>query len=320
MKRRLTLATMMLGLCAIVAGAAYRAENQRTQENATTTSQGTLTPMDSMAPVATDLVDGSERPLDVPYVPTPEEVVEQMLNLANVQKSDVVYDLGCGDGRIVITAARKYGVRGVGVDIDPERIRESRENARTAGVQDRVQFLQQDLFKTDIKEASVLMLYLLPEINLRLRPELFRQLKPGTRIASHSFDMGDWKPDQTVQVPAGGYARTVHYWVLPAHVGGTWQWNGAGAVGQNSLQLNQKFQEIDGTLNGAGQNTAIANATLDGDRISFTVGQTTYTGRVSGNIIKGSVKGGAGERNWEANRQAGDLPPIEGSAATTETA
>jgi SAM-dependent methyltransferase len=242
MKKRITLAMTMLALCAIVAGAAVMTQNQRNQTGAVTTTQSMTGANDSVAPIA-EVADGPERPLDVPYVPTPEDVVEQMLTLAKVQKDDVVYDLGCGDGRIVITAAKKYGVRGVGVDIDPERIRESKENARKADVQDRVQFLQQDLFKTDVSEASVLMLYLLPEINLRLRPQLFQQLKPGTRIASHSFNMGDWQPDQTVQVPADGYDRTVHFWVLPAHVGGTWQLNGTGAAGQNSLQVNQKFQK-----------------------------------------------------------------------------
>jgi precorrin-6B methylase 2 len=148
---------------------------------------------------------------DVPYVPTPQTVVDKMLEIAALTKDDVVYDLGSGDGRIVITAAKKYGVRGVGVDIDPERIREANANAVLAGVADRVKFLEQDLFKTDLKEASVVTLYLLPEVNLRLRPKLWNELKPGTRVVSHAFDMGDWPPEQRVEVEG----KTIYFWVIP---------------------------------------------------------------------------------------------------------
>lgn len=148
---------------------------------------------------------------DVPYVPTPQSVVDKMLELAAVTKDDVVYDLGSGDGRIVITAAKKYGVRGVGVDIDPERIKEANANAVLAGVSDRVKFLEQDLFKTDLKEATVVTLYLLPDVNLRLRSKLWQELKPGTRVVSHAFDMGDWAPQQRVEVEG----KTIYYWVVP---------------------------------------------------------------------------------------------------------
>ncbi|NDJ15778.1 SAM-dependent methyltransferase [Myxacorys almedinensis] len=148
---------------------------------------------------------------DVPYVPTPQEVVNEMLQLANVGPNDVLYDLGSGDGRIVITAAQKFGTRGVGVDIDPERVAEANANAQTAGVTDRVEFRQQDLFQTDLREATVVTLYLLPEVNQRLRPKLFSELKPGTRIVSHAFDMGNWKPEQVRQVNG----RTVYYWTVP---------------------------------------------------------------------------------------------------------
>ncbi|MBE9003772.1 class I SAM-dependent methyltransferase [Fortiea sp. LEGE XX443] len=154
-----------------------------------------------------------ERPADVPYVPTPQPVVDAMLNVAKVSKNDVLYDLGSGDGRIVITAAQKYGTRGVGIDISPERIQEANANAQKAGVTDRVQFRQQDLFKTDFSEATVITLYLLPEVNLKLRPQLL-QLKPGTRIVSHAFDMGDWKPQQTLQVEG----KTIYYWVVPEEI------------------------------------------------------------------------------------------------------
>lgn len=154
---------------------------------------------------------------DVPFVPSPEDVVDRMLQVAGVGKGDVVYDLGSGDGRIVIAAARKYGARGVGVDIDPARIEEARENARKAGVADRVKFVQQDLFDADIHEATVVTLYLLPNVNQRLRPKLLRELKPGTRVVSHSFDMGDWKPVRTVEMDG----RTIYYWVVPPRGRGT---------------------------------------------------------------------------------------------------
>ena len=152
---------------------------------------------------------------DVPYVPTPQTVVDEMLKLANVSKGDVVYDLGCGDGRLVITAVKNFGARrGVGVDIDPQRITESNENAKVAGVTDRVRFAVQNLFETDFKEATVVTLYLLPEVNLKLRPKLLRELKPGTRIVSHAFSMGDWEPEKTVTVEPGG--QRLYLWTVPA--------------------------------------------------------------------------------------------------------
>jgi SAM-dependent methyltransferase len=153
-----------------------------------------------------------KKKLDVPYVPTPQTVVDAMLSLAAVTKDDVVYDLGCGDGRIVISAAKKHGARGVGVDIDPDRIQEANANAKTAGVSDRVKFIEQDLFQTDFKDASVVTLYLLPDINLKLRPKLLSELKPGTRVVSHAFDMGDWKPDKTESVDGN---RTIYFWIIP---------------------------------------------------------------------------------------------------------
>ncbi len=150
---------------------------------------------------------------DVVYVPTPQAVVDKMLELAEVGKNDVIYDLGSGDGRIPITAAQKFGTRGVGIDIDPERIKEANANAEKAGVTDKVKFLQQDLFTTDFSKATVVTLYLLPELNVKLRPQLFK-LKPGTRIVSHAFDMGDWKPEKTVEVDG----KTIYYWTVPEKV------------------------------------------------------------------------------------------------------
>lgn len=177
--------------------------------------------------------------LDAPYLPTPQVVVEEMLKLAQVKGDDVLYDLGSGDGRIVITAAQKLGTRGVGVEMDPQRIQEANENAQKASVDDRVQFLQQDLFQTDLRKATVVTLYLLPKLNLKLRSRLLSQLKPGTRIVSHEFDMGEWKPQRVVVVqgpqqgeemlyrdescytrlvPAPQRKHTLYYWVVPKDV------------------------------------------------------------------------------------------------------
>ncbi len=149
--------------------------------------------------------------LDVPYVPTPQEVVDRMLALAKVGKNDVLYDLGCGDGRIVVTAARQLGARGTGIDIDPVRIAEAQDNARKAGVDKRVSFKVGDLFQTDLSDASVVTLYLLPTINTRLRPRLWQQLKVGSRVVSHAFDMGpEWPPEKTASVEG----RTIYYWTI----------------------------------------------------------------------------------------------------------
>lgn len=155
-----------------------------------------------------------ERTPDVVYVPTPPEVVDKMLEMAKVGKDDILFDLGSGDGRIPITAAKRFGTRGTGIDIDPERIKEANANAKKEGVSDKVTFLQQDLFKSDFSKATVVTLYLLPELNVKLRSQLFKQLKPGTRIVSHAFDMGDWKPERTANV--GG--RTVYFWTIPKEV------------------------------------------------------------------------------------------------------
>jgi ribosomal protein L11 methylase PrmA len=149
---------------------------------------------------------------DVIYVPTPHEVVDDMLRLADVKKGDILYDLGSGDGRIAIAAAKKFGIKAVGIDIDPERIHEATENARKAGVANLVQFRQEDLFKADFREATVVTLYLLPDLNVKLRPRLWEELKPGTRIVSHQFDMGTWKPEKRLD----SNGRVVYFWTVPA--------------------------------------------------------------------------------------------------------
>jgi SAM-dependent methyltransferase len=160
-------------------------------------------------------VPSQNRKLDVWYVPTPNEIVDRMLDVANVTALDVVYDLGCGDGRIVIAAAKKYGTRGVGVDLDPARIREAQANAKKAGVESLVTFKVADMFKTDLHEATVVTLYLLPELNRRLKPKLFAELRPGARVVSHDWDMGrDWPADQEIKLGTSG----IYMWKMPAHV------------------------------------------------------------------------------------------------------
>lgn len=158
------------------------------------------------------LAQSGPRTPDVPFVPTSQELVVQMLKLANVSKNDTVYDLGCGDGRIVITAAKDFGAHAVGVDINPERIKEANENARKAGVTDRVNFVEGDLFTAEIRPATVVTLYLLPNVNLKLRPRLLKELKPGTRVVSHSFDMEDWKPEKEIEVNGS----RLYLWTIPA--------------------------------------------------------------------------------------------------------
>ncbi len=258
--------------------------------------------------------------LDVPYEPSSEEVVGAMLEIAKVGKNDLVYDLGCGDGRIVIAAAQKAGARGVGVDLDPERIKESIENARKASVTDRVQFFQQNLFQTEIGNATVVMLYLWPEVNLKLRPKLFRELKPGTRVVSHSHDMGSWEPDQTITASEG---HRVHFWVIPANVTGTWEWDMIGEKERYVLKLGQQFQKVSGTLQLGSDEIPVKNLELRGDRLQFTVerffkGQMQilrFIGLVQGHLIEGTAeemtKSSQGKGIWKAKRDPSSMKPLD---------
>lgn len=229
----------------------------------------------------------------VPYVPTPQEVVERMLEIAKVTSSDYLIDLGSGDGRIVVTAAKKYGTRGFGVDINPERIREANENAKAAGVVDKVAFYQRDLFATDLSDATVITMYLLPRVNLELRPKLL-DLKPGTRIVSHDFSMEDWKPDAHVKMQvkekygASGGTSDIYFWVIPAKVAGSWQWELA--IGGKSYpyqaSLAQKFQEVSGTAKARGIDARLQNTRLRGERIRF-----SFTAPVDGQPVKHEFSG-----------------------------
>ena len=254
---------------------------------------------------------------DVIYKGTPYPTVNAMLDVARVKKGEMVYDLGSGDGRIVIAAAKRYGARGVGVEIDPKLIALSNENARKAGVADRVRFVQQDLFTMDFKDADVVTLYLLPQLNRRLRPKMLRELRPGTRVVSHAFDMGDWKPDKTVR------KYTVHYWVIPAQVAGTWQGTAAGGE-RFVLDLKQAYQTATGTLRLGNRTLPLTAARLDGDWFSATAtaagGAGQYdtirlSGRVRGGGMQGSleIQGGdsAGKREWTATRDGAAARPSE---------
>jgi SAM-dependent methyltransferase len=261
---------------------------------------------------------------DVVYVPTPHHVVDEMLRIADVTKDDVVYDLGGGDGRVVIAAAKNYGARGVGVDIDPQRIEESRANARRDGVAERVTFLQQDLFATDIREATVVSLYLLAKLNLQLRPKLLSDLRPGTRVVSHAFGMEDWHPDKELRVPGSPSAHHVYYWVIPADVAGTWHWSVPAPTGEQryTLRLQQRFQKVDGTLSTEGEEVPVANVTLVGEQLSFSAAtmvpgrqaKMSFDGRVSGETMQGrmEVQDGASARqqHWTAHRA------VDGTTAT----
>ena len=251
--------------------------------------------------------------LDVPFEPSSTEIVEEMLQMAGVNGKDLVYDLGCGDGRVVITAAKKTGARGVGVDLDPQRIRESAENARKAGVAGRVKFFQQDLFQTDIRKATVVMLYLWPEVNLRLRPKLLRELKPGTRVVSHSHDMGTWEAEQSITATNG---HKVYFWVVPANVSGTWEWEMAGPNGKERwlLRLQQSFQKVSGTLRAGAEEMSLKELELKGAWLRFAsegelkgqIYKIQFEGRVKDHLLEGtmeetSVKGSS-RHTWRAKR------------------
>lgn len=204
---------------------------------------------------------------DVPFVPTDEPVVAAMLRFGGVNASDVVYDLGCGDGRIVIAAARHHGARGVGIDIDPVRIQECRENAHKARVADRVRFVCQSFFDADVREATVVMLYLLPSINVRLRPRLMEQLRPGTRIIGNYFEIGDWQPDMTAEA----HHRKLMQWIVPAEVAGRWTCvvNEPGKRHRILLKLRRHHQVVTGSARIGRDEVRLLNGRLFGDRLTF---------------------------------------------------
>lgn len=238
--------------------------------------------------------------LDVPYVPTPAQVVNRMLELAQVGPEDFVIDLGSGDGRIAIAAVKDHGAKGaLGVDLNPERIAEARANATEAGVTDKVEFREQNLFDTDFSSASVLTMYLLPDVNLALRDKVLA-LEPGTRVVSHAFDMEDWEADVFERVDG----RSVHLWIVPAQVAGHWKLDGP--EGGMALELTQVFQNVSGTAQDAGGQSLPVSGSLNGSAIRLVVGDgeaaRTYTGNVQGSSMLVAAAG-SGDHNWKGTRQ-----------------
>ena len=257
---------------------------------------------------------------DTPYVQTPQNVVERMLQVARVGPGDYVIDLGSGDGRMVITAAQKFGARGFGVDLDRRLVELANRRAASAGVADRAVFYERDLYDTDLTAASVVTIYLLPEVNLMVRPKLLATLKPGTRIVSHDYNMGDWPPDDQMVLdapdkPVGRDKKSkVFYWVVPANAAGRWRWElpFSGKAVVFNLSVAQNFQTIKGSVTVDGQTWPLENARLRGEEISFTVNDTRaktrydFSGRVSGQGITGEVRasGANAQRQleWDAAR------------------
>lgn len=251
-------------------------------------------------------------PYEVPFVPSPQIVVDEMLLLANVTKDDFVIDLGSGDGRILISAAAKFGARGIGVDLDEVLVYQSEAAAQNAGVADRVQFLRQDLFKTDLSKATVITLYLLPGVTQRLRPRLY-DLKPGTRIVAHDFELGEWKPDvkRTVR-------KNVMLWVVPAKIGGHWRLNVPlpGGAQTWDVEIRQKYQEIDGIVRVKDQPPGgLWQTSLNGDRVSFVIVDSSdrdneanlyFEGVVRDGVMSGEMRRGVGVKqtrhSWRAER------------------
>jgi len=255
---------------------------------------------------------------DTPYVQTPINVVERMLEIAKVGPGDYVVDLGSGDGRMVITAAKKHGARGFGVDLDRNLVAIANRNAAKAGVADRAVFYERDLHATDVSRASVMSIYLLPEVNLMIRPRLLATLKPGTRIVSHDYNMGNWQPDYQEELAAPGkkvgigQRSKILYWVVPGNAAGRWLWRVAmeGKPVEFDLSLQQNFQMLEGTLAAGGRSGRIDKGRLTGNEIavSATLQSVRYelSGRIINNAIEGKVRVAAGaatrEMPWAATR------------------
>ena len=259
-------------------------------------------------PVTAPAADGEYTPhvgqegKDVIWVPTPQALVEKMLDMAKLTAQDIHYDLGSGDGRTVITAAKR-GAQAVGVEYNPDMVALSERAAAKEGVAGKAKFIQGDIFQTDFSHATVVTLYLLPSLNVKLRPTILK-MKPGTRVVSHAFTMDEWQPDQTENVEG----RTAYLWIVPAPVDGTWRWNGSGSGPRNyEVALRQQFQKVDGTARLDSKPGQLRDVNLRGDQISFTVlnadgARRDFSGRVSGNTMQGVMKQPGGETKWSATR------------------
>ncbi|WP_114954949.1 SAM-dependent methyltransferase [Sphingosinicella terrae] len=242
------------------------------------------------------LLNGRED-LDVPYAGTRPAVVSRMLEMAAVQPGDQVIDLGTGDGRILIAAARERGARGIGVDLDPALIDAARGAARQSGVADRVEFRVENLFETTLSQADVVTMFLLPEVNLRLRPRLLGELRPGARIVSHAFDMGEWRPDETARV--GG--AWVYRWTVPARAAGTWRFVGEDGR-EGVLRLDQHFQAVSGDLQTEGAAPVLVTGRLEGERIALEIGAGDGEPRLAGIVRDGRIVPVDPAMRWRAER------------------
>lgn len=269
------------------------------------------------------IYDSSQvRKSDVPYVPTPFEAVEEMLRLAEVDEDDILYDLGCGDGRIVIMAAQKYNTRSIGIDIDPRRIQESRTNAAKAEVEHLVDFREENFFHTDLTQADVVTLYLLTKVNLELRAKLFQKLRPGSHIVSHKFKMDQWLPDKSSAVYVNGIQHQIFLWIIPANVSGHWDLTlntKPGAV-RYRLELEQLFQFFRGVMIVDQSQTPLKNSWLDGNRLGFTVtlnedSTWQFEGKIEGNIMLGkAIQKDKSKRiidSWKADRKPFTMKPLD---------
>jgi hypothetical protein len=268
---------------------------------------------------------------DVPYVPTPANVVDAMLALAKVGPNDYLIDLGSGDGRIVIAAAKRFGTRGFGVDIDGALVSAAQREAQGQGVSDKVAFHARNLFITDISRATVITMYLFPQVNMRLRPRFFTELKPGTRIVSHDFDMDNWRPDDRITVPVpdkpyGPPKSDVFLWIIPENAAGTWRWRLGAPAREHEATLEQTFQMLAGEAAVGGQRVRVGNGRMRGDAISFTLvvsldGRDVrheFAGRVAGEAISGTVTVHASpvqRLEWNATRTARGKINIEAAAS-----
>ncbi len=244
----------------------------------------------SLLVFALPVLETAAQKLDVAYVPTPHGIVEKMLDVANVGPGDYVIDLGSGDGRMVIAAAER-GAFGHGVDLDPERVKEGKENALKAGVADRVTFFQEDIYETDFSRASVILMYLFPTINIKLRPALLQKLEPGTRVVSHDFGMDFWLPDEYLILEDG---HEIYFWIIPADMQGMWSWQAGGK--RFRMGVSQEFQKIELSVRSGNSSFSVEKPELSGKRVSFIAhdheGKTNYvySGRVEGDYIIGTAQ------------------------------
>jgi len=249
-------------------------------------------------PVAGEFVPEVGQPgKDVVWVPTAQALVNKMLDMAKLTAADIHYDLGSGDGRTVITAAKR-GARAYGIEYNPDMVELSKRNAAKEGVTSRATFERADIFETDFSKATVITLFLLPELNVKLRPKIL-DMRPGTRVAANSFDMGDWKPDQSARVEGDCTSWcTAYLWIVPAKVAGTWK------LAHGELTLTQQYQTFTGTLRMSDRTIALSNGRLDGENISFSAGGVQYSGRVRGDAMDGTMAAGASRSPWSASRTA----------------